>query len=103
MTTKRTAPGLKHIHTSELFSHGEDLPLFSNTPQRVSDSPFTPEDASTQPELFARPRVEMRHRTRRDLDTWANTPEGIAWQMTESDGLTIALAIAAGEIAPEDL
>lgn len=37
--------------TAAMFPQGEDLPLFSGTPQTVHESAFAPEEAAQQPRL----------------------------------------------------
>ncbi len=48
------------------FHEGEDLPLFSGTPQQAKDSPFTLKEIYRQPELPGMPRVDYEMILKRD-------------------------------------
>ncbi len=48
------------------FQEGEDLPLFSGTPQQAKDSPFTLKEIYRQPELPGMPRVDYEMILKRD-------------------------------------
>lgn len=37
---------------NHMFPDGEDLPLFSETPVKVADRPFTPKPTAAQPSLL---------------------------------------------------
>ena len=55
MTTPKPAP---------MFPSGDDLPLFSGTPQRAQVEQFKPEAVEEQPTLFPLPQPEMGRRRR---------------------------------------